>query len=157
MPRDLPTAAKMRQNGEIKLEIDITPTAEEPTYHDIRDCCTEDSINNNENVQTVTFLIDNGFGSSWVAGMQKKLNMSGRYVKGNEFCEWLNTKEDAIGTDRVTNFRMTRFGIQITGSCTLENIVIGGGTALDGAPMAFTIAMNGKPTVTTVTDTGSGG
>ena len=153
MPRDLPKAAKMRQNGEIVLEMDIAPESDTPNYQDIRECCTESGINNNEVVQTVQFLIDNGYGSSWVAGMQKKLNMTGRYVKGNEFCEWLNSVEDEIGTKRITNFRMTRFGKQITCSITLENVVIGGGTAQDGAPITFTIAFNGKPTVTNVSDT----
>ena len=153
MPRELPKAAKMRQNGEIVLEMDIAPDTQEGSWQDIRECCTEDSINNNENVQTVTFLSDGGYGSSWVAGMQKKLNMTGRYVKDNPFCEWLNGVEDKIGTDRVTNFRMTRFGKQITCACTLENIVIGGGAAIDGAPISFTIAFNGAPTITTVTDT----
>ena len=156
MSVELPTAARMRQNGEIMLEVDIAPSASSESWQDIRECCTEDSINNNENVQTIAFLIDEGFGSSWVAGMQKKLNMSGRYVKDNAFCEWLNTVEDKIGTSRVTNFRMTRFTQQITCPCTLENIVIGGGTATDGAPMTFTIALNGKPTITTVSESSSG-
>lgn len=155
MPRELPKTAMMRQNGEIVLEMDIASDSETPNYQDIRECCTESGINNNEVIQTVQFLIDGGYGSSWVSGMQKKLNMTGRYVKGNEFCEWLNGVEDELGTKRITNFRMTRFGKQITCSITLENVVIGGGTAQDGAPITFTIAFNGKPTVTDVTDTSS--
>lgn len=155
MSRELPKAAKMRQNGEIVLEVDISPDSQTESWQDIRECCTESGINNNEVVQTVQFLIDGGYGSSWVAGMQKKVNMTGRYVKDNQFCEWLNGVEDEIGTARVTNFRMTRFGKQITCPVTLENIVIGGGTAQDGAPIAFTIAFNGKPTVTPVTESSS--
>lgn len=155
MPRELPRAAMMRQNGEIVLEMDIAPDSQTENWQDIRECCTESGINNNEVIQTVQFLIDGGYGSSWVSGMQKKLNMTGRYVKGNEFCEWLNGVEDELGTKRITNFRMTRFGKQITCSITLENVVIGGGTAQDGAPITFTIAFNGKPTVTDVTDTSS--
>lgn len=133
----LPNIANVGQNGEIVIMVN---------GYDIRECCTEDSISNNENIQNVAFLIDSGYGSSWVAGMQKKINMTGKYVKGNAFCEWLNSVEDEIGAARVTTCSLTRFGHTISGSVTLENIVIGGGGAIDGAPISFTIAFNGKPT-----------
>ncbi len=151
MSTELPKAANMEQNGDIVIEIDITPGSESSNYQDIRNCCTEDSFNNNENIQNISFLCDGGYGSSWVAGMQTKINMSGKYLKNNDFCKYLLSIEPEIGAKRVTNCRISKFGQSIECGCTLENIVIGGGTATDGAPITFTIAFNGKPTISSST------
>lgn len=139
---NLPSASRMAQNGDIAILIG---------GFDIRNCCTDISFSGNENVQNIMFLSDNGYGSSWVAGMQHKITGTGKYVTGDSFCELLAEKEHAIGTDRITTYSITKFGTTITGSCTLENITIGGGGAIDGAAISFTAAFNGAPTA------GSGG
>ena len=148
MADNLPSAAKMKQNGAIVIKVNDM---------DIRECCTDSAFNNNENIQTVTFLIDGGYGSSWVAGMQPKLNMTGKYVKDNAFCAYLASIEYGIGEDRIAECSIEKFGTTVTCGCTLENVAIGGGTALEGAPLSFVIAFNGKPTVTTTPTGGSGG
>lgn len=135
-----PSAAKMRQNGEIEIRINNM---------DIRQCCTDSSFSNNENIQNITFLADSGYGSSWVAGMQTKITMTGKYVKDDPFCTYLASVEHEIGDSRIAECTISKFGTTITCGCTLETVSIGGGTAIEGAPISFVIAFNGKPTVST--------
>ncbi len=152
MARTLPTAANVRANGDIKLRLDITPTGQESTFEDMTRIFESSTYAMNEVVQQIAFLCDNGFGSSFVSGAAPTLALSGRYVKNNALCEYLADIEYKIGEERVTNYEIEKFGKRITGSCTITQLNIGGGSGTDGAPISMTLAFNGKPTVSVVSE-----
>lgn len=155
MSRVLPKAARIAKNGDIKCFLDITPTEDSSMWTDLRENFEENGFNMNEVIQKIAFLIDSGWESSWVSGASLECTYTGKYIKGDPLCEFLRDIEHEIGENRVTNYRMSKFGKGFEGSCTIIKLAIGGGKGTDGAPIAMTIAFNGKPTLWNDTDSGT--
>ncbi|MCM1336021.1 MAG: hypothetical protein NC084_09670 [Bacteroides sp.] len=147
MAVELPKAAKMKNNGEIVLKLDTTPTSEAQNLVDIRDCFENIGFAMNEVVQKIQFLSDNGYSTSWVSGADITVTLTGRYIDGHPLCEYLRSIEHEILEKRCTNYTLEKFGIALSGSCTITALTIGGGTATEGAPINMTVNFNGKPTV----------
>ncbi len=147
MAVELPKAAQMKTNGEIVLKLDTTPSAESQTLCDIREVFENISFAMNEVVQKIQFLIDNGYSTSWVSGADIAITLTGRYINDDPLCEYLRSIEHEIGEKRCTNYSLEKFGLSLTGSCTITALSIGGGTATEGAPINMTVNFNGKPTV----------
>lgn len=101
----------------------------------------------NEVVQQIAFLADGGFASSFVAGAAPTLALSGRYLTDNPLCAYLGGIEHEIAEKRVTRYKIEKFGIAMKGECTITQLNIGGGNGTDGAPIAMTLALNGKPVI----------
>ena len=155
MSRELPKAARVAKNGDIKCFLDITPTADSSTWADLRENFEENGFNMNEVIQKIAFLVDSGWESSWVSGASLENTYTGKYIKNDPLCEFLRDVEHEIGEKRVTNYRVSKFGKGFEGSCTITKLAIGGGKGTDGAPIAMTIAFNGKPTLWTDTSSGT--
>lgn len=137
----------MKTNGEIVFKIDTTPFEESQTLCDIRETFENIGFAMNEVVQKFQFLIDNGYSTSWVSGMDIATTLTGRYLKNDPVCQYLLSIEHEIGEKRCTNYSLEKFGITLTGSCTITALSIGGGTATEGAPINMTVNFNGKPSI----------
>lgn len=139
----------MKNNGEIVFKLDTTPSAESQTLCDVREVFENISFAMNETVQKIQFLIDNGYATSWVSGADIAVTVTGKYIDGHPLCEYLHSIEHEILEKRCTNYSLDKFGLTLTGSCTITALSIGGGTATEGAPINMTVNFNGKPTVST--------
>lgn len=137
----------MKNNGEIVFKLDTTPSAESQTLCDVREVFENISFAMNETVQKIQFLIDNGYATSWVSGADIAVTVTGKYIDGHPLCEYLRSIEHEILDKRCTNYTLDKFGLTLTGSCTITALSIGGGTATEGAPINMTVNFNGKPSV----------
>lgn len=155
MARELPKAAKIPANGKIKFELDIAPESEMGSYQDVRECFETSGFKTNETVTQIEFLIDEGFASSWVSGAAPTATFTGKYLSGNELCEWLADKELKVAEERITNYRLTKLGKTYSGSCCITQLDVGGGKAADGTPIAMVIALNGCPKVENTVESAS--
>lgn len=147
MSTTYPSAAKMKNNGEIVFKLDTTPGAEASTLVDIREVFENIGFAMNEVVQKIQFLCDSGYSSSWVSGADITVTLTGKYIDAHPMCEYLLSIEHEILEKRCTNYSLEKFGVTLTGSCTITALSIGGGTATEGAPINMTVNFNGKPTV----------
>lgn len=157
MARELPKASRIPANGKIKFELDIAPESETGNYQDVRECFEESGYKMNEKVTQIEFLIDEGFASSWVSGAAPTLTYTGKYLTGNELCEWLADKEFKVAEERITNYRLTKLGQVYTGSCCITQLDVGGGKAADGTAIAMVIALNGNPVILPESESTSNG
>ena len=125
-------------------------------------CAGIESITENVNSQNKQyfFLCQKGTATNSVNGIAPQYTVSGRRVYGDETQEYIAGLKYKFGKERVTGFHMERSVLdsstgntvvtQIEGPCTILDISDIGGATTDNVPFTFTIAINGKPTVTTI-------
>lgn len=136
-------------NFEELHEIDVTPTGSPATYARLGAGISSAVPSNNDNVDQSTYLDGDGYASSEVIGAQKTVAFTGHRVTGDAAQDFIDSIQEELGEGRKTNYRFTdSVGNQISGPCTIANVVIGGGEAAAKKEITFEVHLNGKPTRT---------
>lgn len=107
--------------------------------------------------QQYFFMCMKGYADNEATGMAPQFTVSGRRVYGDEAQEYIAGLKYELGAARKTSLRVTTTDNSsgtpkktiITCGATILDIVTIGGAATDNSPFNFTIALNGKPVVTT--------
>lgn len=138
-------------NYDYSLEIDTTPSAEEPTWAVVGDGFDNLSKSLNEVLYQGSFLNDGGWGSTEVTGGQLTLTLSGVRKHGDAAQDYIFS--DAVkhnwGMARKTQFRITDPGGGIIqGRITLAKITEGGGASQNADAVTVEIHFNGRPEYT---------
>ena len=134
------------------FEIDITPEGASRTWKRLGKGISGFTPNLNENKDQTPYLDGNGWGSSDVIGKQLTFDATGHRVIGDDAQDYIASKYMALGDDLKTNFRAyDSRGVCKSGSCTINNIVVGGGDAQGKKEFSFSIDINGQPAMTAVT------
>lgn len=122
-------------------------------------CAGIESITENINSQNKQyfFLCQDGCATNEVTGIAPQYTVSGRRIYGDAAQEYVCGLKYQFGKDRKTSFKMEH--IDYSGStpqkttivcgCTILDISDIGGSTTDDVPFSCTIALDGKPTVTT--------
>ncbi len=155
MTQKLPKVAGVELNSAVSVDINTTPTAEQPTYASLTNAFKNIAVAMNEVVYNATYLSDGGYGSSHVVGFAPTVSLQGDFMASDPACAYLDKAQWEIGAGRVTDIKMTRNGQTITCPVTLTSIAIAGGESTAPNSVSLTIAFNGKPTVTTAADSGT--
>ncbi|MED4447446.1 phage tail tube protein [Bacillus thuringiensis] len=104
---------------------------------------------NNENVLQDTYLTDEGYSTSTVAGAQLIITFSGHRKFGDAAQDFIFSKQLDLGEARETDFRWTLpDGAMFEGPCTIANISGPSGDANAKGEISFEIHFNGKPKYT---------
>ena len=122
----IPTVGKAELNSEIKVEINTTPTGESATYSDMRKAFKSVTTAINEVVYSATYLADGGFASSAVVGAAPTVVLAGDFIKDDPVCTFLDEIQYEIGSNRVTDIKITRNGKVLTCPVTVTAAGIGG-------------------------------
>lgn len=80
--------------------------------------------------------------------------LAGDFIKDDPVCTFLDEIQYEIGSNRVTDIKITRNGKVLTCPVTVTAAGIGGGESTAPNTISCTIAFNGKPAITTATVSG---
>ena len=145
MPEE--TKSTLEINYNIKCEIDTTPEGPSETWVDIGGIFSNLAISLNEVIVQMSYLKDNGWGSSEVTGGQFTVTFTGHKRNGDPASDYLTS--DAVmydwGEARKTKLRITCGEEQIVWSVTLANITPAGGDANQPNALTVTVHGNGAP------------
>lgn len=143
-------------NYETEAFINTAPTADAPVWASL-DALTKNMAESlNEVLYQASYYKDKGWGSTEVVGAQLTLTLTGDCKPSDPAYEYL-TGEDvmyAFGDARKTHLKLTRGNDSIIWPVTLANITKGRGDASGTNALTVTIHGNGKPTLTTASQTG---
>lgn len=132
-----------------KLEINVSPTLETPTWTPICAGWSNLSESLNEVLHQASYLCDGGWGSTEVTGGQYIVTLTGKRYFGDTAQDWIFS-DDVIykfGKARKTQLRITRQnGDIILWEVTLANITNSGGDANTASDISVAVHGNGKPT-----------
>jgi hypothetical protein len=131
------------------LEIDVTPTGDNPTWAQIHEGFSNVAESLNEVLYQASYLGDSGWGSTEVTGGQYIITLTGKRVFGNTAQDWIFSDSTVyeFGNSRKTTLRLTRQnGDIIQWDITLANITNSGGDANTAADISVAIHGNGAPT-----------
>ena len=132
-----------------KLEINTTPSAEEPTYVRLAAGITDLEPDPNEETSQDVYLDGDGFGETDVTGAQLIVSISGHRKYGDPAQDYIYGLQMELGPARRTTFRLTLpDGATYEGPCTIANIVGPGGAAGEKGAISFEIHFAGKPEYT---------
>lgn len=122
-------------------------------------CAGIESITENINSQNKQyfFLCQDGTATNEVTGIAPQYTVSGRRIYGDEAQEYVCGLKYKFGKDRKSSFKMehidysgqTPVKTTIVCGCTILDISDVGGATTDDVPFSCTIALDGKPTVST--------
>lgn len=122
-------------------------------------CAGIESITENINSQNKQyfFLCQDGCATNEVTGIAPQYTVSGRRIYGDAAQEYICGLKYLFGANRKTSFKMVHVDnsgasavtTTITCPCTILDISDIGGATTDDVPFSCTIALDGKPTVTT--------
>jgi hypothetical protein len=133
-------------NFEELHEIDVTPTGSARTYARLGAGISSAVPSNNDSVDQSTYLNGDGYASSEVIGAQKTIAFSGHRLTGDTAQDFIDSTQEELGDGRKSSYKFTdSIGNQVSGECTIANIVIGGGDAAAKKEIAFEVHLNGKP------------
>ena len=110
------------------------------------------TFNSNEQNQQYFFLCGEGVAHNEVTGSAPELQVTGRRIAGNAAQDYIVGKQFALGTDRNSSVKIIAEGKQIICDCSIGEVVSFGGNTLDVNTFSCTIRFNGKPTVTTASN-----
>lgn len=107
----------------------------------------------NEVVEQMTFLSDNGWGSSDVVGGQLIVTLTGKRKVGDTAQDFIFSKALSLGDDRKRAFEITDpSGDKISGTVTIAKIGMPSGDVnKSGGDISFELHFNGEPTFTAAT------
>ncbi len=137
-------------NYQQKLEIDITPAADTPTWARVGEGFSNASQSLNEVIYQASYLSDEGYGSTEVTGGQLTFKMDGDRKIGDPAQDYIFSDEvrTNFGAARKTTFRITgKDGKVIQGNCTIAKADITGGDANKVQNISVEIHINGKPQI----------
>lgn len=143
----MPDMNKIELNNEIGVKLNTTPSGETKTMSDMTLAFKNIGMAINEVIYSASYLADGGFSSSAVVGAAPTITLTGDYMEGDAVCEYLDSKQYEIGSERVTEIELTRAGKAITCPVTITGIAIAGGDSTAPNSITATIAFNGKPTI----------
>jgi len=128
------------------FQIDTTPEGATRTWARLARGISSITPNNNENKDQTAYLDGNGWASSDVIGKQRTYDVVGHRVVGDPAQDYIASKELALGDDCKTNFQaFDSRGRKISGSVTINAVVIGGGDAQGKVDFACSLDLNGEP------------
>ncbi|GEM_PF-288892 len=133
------------------LEIDTTPSADNPTWARIGAGFKNVASSINEVLYQASYLSDEGYGSSEVTGGQLTFSLTGDRVTNDPAQNYIfsSAVRYNFGNARKTHFRITHAGGEVlTGSCTIAKADVTGGDSNTTETVAVDIHINGKPTIT---------
>lgn len=141
--------ADIALNHANKLEINVTPLQEVPTWARICEGFSNLAESLNEVLHQASYLCDGGWGSTEVTGGQYIVTLTGKRYFGDQAQDWIFS-DDVVykwGKARKTQFRLTRQnGDIILWDITLANITNSGGDANTASDISVAIHGNGAPT-----------
>lgn len=145
-------ATQLGVNNRNKVEINTAPSAQLPTYVELKEGFSNITESINEVIKQFSCLGDGGWGRSEVTGGQITITLTGTRYYGDAAQDYIfgeATKYD-FGDKRKTSLKITRpNGKVITWNVTIANIVDTGGDANATTDISVTFHGNGAPTVTT--------
>ena len=139
-------------NYNYTIEIDTTPTAEEPTWAGL--CAGFNNISEalNEQLQQYFFLCGKGFATNYVTGMAPSFTFTGVRVIGDEAQDFIFSFDNKYGTlkARESHMKLTRNGSDgskdvISANVTFANITDVGGATTDGSAVSVEVRIDGAP------------
>lgn len=134
-----------------KLELDITPDADEPTWALIAKGVSSIEPAGNEEVSQDPDYSGKGMAESDVTGGQITLAVSGYRYYGDPAQDFVASRAYSYGEARKTRFRWTQpNGDKLQGKCTLANISPGSelGDANAKGTFNYEVHLNGLPRFT---------
>jgi len=141
-------AGTFEMNFNYLFQIDTTPEGATRTWARLARGISSITPNNNENKDQTAYLDGNGWASSDVIGKQRTYDVVGHRVVGDIAQDYIASKELALGDDCKTNFQaFDSRGRKISGSVTINSVVIGGGDAQGKVDFACSLDLNGEPTL----------
>lgn len=138
-------------NYQNALEIDTTPSADNPTWARVGAGFKNVASSINEVLYQASYLSDEGYGSSEVTGGQLTFSLTGDRDTTDAAQNYIfsSAVRYNFGNARKTRFRITHAGGEVlTGNCTIAKADETGGDANQPAAIAVDIHINGKPTIT---------
>ncbi len=136
-------------NYQLKLEIDTTPDATQPTYAVVAMGFKNVASSLNEVLYQASYLSDEGYGSSEVTGGQLTFSLTGDRVPGDAAQDYIFS--DAVrynfGQARKTRARITNVDEVLIANVTIAKADVTGGDANTTQAIAVDIHVNGKPTI----------
>ena len=145
--------SKYLANYGVELEVDITPTSS-PTWTVIGNGIDNISEALNEVVNQHQFLDRNGFGSSFVTGMQPIITLTGVRIIGDAAQDWIFSTKYNLLESRETNLRLRYIDnndVTVTilyENVTMANLMEFGGASTDGSAISIEFHSNGEPSIT---------
>lgn len=145
-------------NYETEASINITPKEKSPTWASLAALTKNMSQSLNEALYQASYYKDKGWGSTEVTGGQLTLTLTGDCKNGDTAADYILSEEVqyGFGDARKTHLKLQRGDKVIIWPVTLANITAAYGDA--GQPNALTVTIhgNGRPSIGTVTASGSG-
>lgn len=144
----------------IQIELNITPTAQAPTWAVFGNGIDNLTEALNETIQQYFFMSNKGFASNYVTGQAPAYTCTGRKIVGDPAQEWIFNPSRKFGlmAERDTQIRVSvpaanNLINQFTANVTIANVTDLGGATTDGSAVSFEIRINGKPVLATITPT----
>lgn len=129
--------------------IDITPNGESRTWARIGAGINSFEPSTNETVSDDAYYDGEGLTFSDVTGGQVVHSFSGHRLYGDAAQDYIASLETSYGEQRKTTYkRVAPDGSVLEGSCTIANIVTGGGDPNAKGTFSFELRLNGRPTFT---------
>lgn len=124
------------------LEVNITPGTDKKTWAWVGPGISGIEKDNSETIDESTYYSDGGNTNATVTGVTRKFNISGHRLHGDPFQDWVESIEEATGTARETDFRLTNpAGKVIEGRCTVTDIAAGGPNGDANSKSAFSCSL----------------
>ena len=142
--------SSLKTNYQATLELDINPSGSS-NFQPMAKGWVNLAKSLNEVVQQLSYLGDNGFGSTEVTGMQIITTVTGKRYYGDAVQDFIFSPAVMYGLldSRKTNFRLTTAWGVVSGEVTLANINDLSGDANTGGDVSVEIHFNGEPSTTT--------
>ena len=130
----------------IQIELNITPTAQAPTWAVFGNGIDNLTEALNETIQQYFFMSNKGFASNYVTGQAPAYTCTGRKIVGDPAQEWIFNPSRKFGlmAERDTQIRVSvpaanNLINQFTADVTIANVTDLGGATTDGSAVSFEI------------------
>ena len=129
--------------------IDITPSAAAPTWARVGAGINSFTDASTETVADDAYYDGEGMAFTDITGGQIVHQFAGHRKYGDPAQDFIESIATMYGSSRKTSYKVIKSdGTIITGSCTIANIVTGGGDPNAKGTFSFEVRMNGRPSVT---------
>lgn len=134
-------------NSQYKMEIDITPSENAPTWVTLKTGISSMEPVMNDVTEQTNYYDSAGYGCTSVTGGQFIISFAGDRVYGDSALDYIFKQMWVFGCGRKTNFRMTDPAYNtVSGIVTLVNISGPGGDSGKGS-FSFELHFDGEPLV----------
>lgn len=142
----------------IQVQINITPTAQTPTWANFGNGIDNSTESLNETVQQYFFFSDKGYARNYVTAEAPSYTCTGRRIIGDPAQDWIFNPSRKFGlmAERDTQVKISVPAAnnqinQYLCDVTIANVTDIGGATTDGSAVSFEVRFNGKPTLQTIT------